>query len=668
MAAATGGFVVAVIVAASSLLVIVIASVAAFTVVGRALLVLVDRGDRPLATATMVGVAATISWLCAVALVLPPGSIAGVSSLALGAATLVGWAWLRRGRNLLPTTVQWRSFAGALVAGAVALAPFVVLVANVGSTEFVHLDANHDGFFTTAVPRWLMEHRAVGSSGLTTDGSSTDLGLVGSVWDRYQTMSLRFGAEALVAVVARVTRSDPANVWLPVAATFAALVGLAAHRLTSALGRAGWWAVAAGAVAASTLAVRAISEQHLPTILAIALLLVLVTEVEHTTAGRPGATPAIVLALLVTAVVAVYGEVLALAGPPLVALVLVRSRRRRVWDGRRWGLVLAWSAALGAPVWWRSLRGATATNVPVGYVSPYGSSVAPFAAVRNALASPVDLATSFSSSPALVRVGVLVGLGLLVTGLVAACCIGRARTWWVTLALTTTVGWWWFGRDNASGYRQARWVEWAVPLLLLGALIGWAALTDRIAERRWRRAPRTPTFAPTAVLALVTLGLAVPGLATVARLRDDPTRRVDHAFTEMATWVERRDPTGGATVVWAADYFTNLWSPYALQDAPETAYLSIYYDYYDVRSFGSLARRRWLVLDTSAARSGELAPGSVVRENARFTLVDLVAGPARLVVGPLHQGRWSDRGQTVTVTLDPITAACTADAKVVPCL
>lgn len=638
------------------------------TAIGRGVLVWCAGDDRPLAEASVVGAAALVLWLCALAVVVPVGSTAGLAGTSAAAGALLGVGAWRRPARLVPTRAELGPFAVATIAAVAATAPVLLIVAGARSTALVHLGGNHDGFFFTAVPEWLTGHRAVGGPGIRADGTPTGVPMYASVWDHYQATRTRVGGELLTAFTARATGAQVLNTWLPVTLAFQALLALGAQRLAAVLWRPGWWSVLAGAVAATSAhALGAVVDQHTPTLVATAFALVLVAEVHRATRRVDPSWSPLVVALLASGVAATYGELFALLAVPLAALVVVRSVRHRRVEARRWAAAVAWCLPLAAIPWWRAFQGATGTPAPAGYESHVAASRGAYPALRSAALGPAATAGSWATAGAASRLLVATFTAALVIGLALVVARGRARPWWAGLVAAVGGGWWWFGRWEHSGYPQERFVQWAMPVLALGAVAGWATLVgpghrpdpdpvpDRAAGpgRRPRRALGAGAVAACAVV-------AGPGLLAGARLDDDPSRRVDASATAPATWVAERDPEGADTVVWAADYPNNLWSPFVLRDADRTAYVSIYEDYYDVRSFGRMSGRRWLLLDRPAQGRASLPPDAVVATNDRFSLVDLDRGPVSVVVPPTQRSRWANGGQVVTVTFDAGAVRCVA--------
>ena len=647
-----------------------IGTVATFTVVGWTVLVWIPGRARPLALAPLVGVGAMVLWLSLVGLVVPPGSALGAASLVLAStAGLVGALTHRRDRCTLVRAEVIR-LSTTVVLGLVCVVPFLSIIAGANSTALVHLSGNHDAFFFTAVPEWLTGHRAVGVTGVTADGSADGVPLLGSTWDLFANHSWRIGSESLTAAFARVLRTDPIDLWLPVTLTYHVLFVVGAQLAASRLGRPGRWTyLVALAVGSCAAAIGGIVEQHTPTILGFALALGLISElVPAAEDGAEAPSPAVV-ALLATAVAAVYGELFVLLSVPLCVVITIAWWRRRVIDARWIARLGAWGLLLGIVPWVRSARASDEAIPPDGFLSAFDPHLGPFKMAHNLAFGTWWPDVGWADAAVLTRLAVASFLVALVVGLVAVVVVGRNRAWWTTLLAAVVIGWWWFGHTMSSGYPQQRFVEWSGPLLILGSLLGWSALVARLDVRTWRRwiSWELPMYMRTAATASVAAIVLVPGFHTVMRVDDDPQRRVDKSFAEIATWVGERDTTGANTVVFAQDYFTSLWAPYVLRDLADTSFVSVYRDYYDLTSFSSMAGRRWLLLDRSALAGASATEIAIAESNDRFALLDLRDEGAQLAVPPLHRGRWSETGETVIVTLESGGVTCTTTTRPLTC-
>ncbi len=649
--------------------VVVLALVAVFTVVGRVVLAWCTPGGRPLSAATLAGAAAIVLWLVTISPLIAPGSPAGVATLFVAVAALLAATFHYRPGLLRPSRRETRTFTAVVLAGLACTVPILLIMARSSSTAVVHLSGNHDAFFFTAVPRWLMSHRALGGPNLSAAGSPNGTPLVGSAWDFFQTGSVRIGSESLLAAVARATGVDPRSLWLPITVTFHVMVVLGAHQVAVQLWRPGRWTVAmAAAVGASALLLSATVDQHTPTLLAMALAFGLLAEMARALEWsqpdqpRAGQWSPVVVALLLSGVVASYGELLVLVGFPLLILAIGVALAAN--DGlraelRRWCVVAGCCAAFGSVAWARSFRATTRTQAPAGYPPTFGAKQGLFPLLRSLAFGRLEGYEPWGDATIWSRLLVVSFALALVVGLAAVFVRGRAAKWWIALAVVTLNGWWVLGLHDGSGYPQERFITWAMPFLLLGALLGWAAVANggTVSQRRLVGVGSSLAIAV----------LVLPGVISGARLKDDPTRRIDDDFAVTAEWVNHRDATGAHTLVWAQSYLTNLWTPYLLQGAGRTSYLSIYQDYFNVASFGPLTHRRWLLLDAAARKTATLTPHSLAEVNARFSLVDLRIGPATVVVPPTFHGRWSASGDPVTVTITEVGATCIAESTRIPC-
>lgn len=635
---------------------------------GAALLAWCPGRGRPTSMAPTLGVAVIVLWLSAVGLLVPPGSWVGVGTTAVAATGLLVVTVILRLPALREVIRGLRGLLAPVLIGLLCALPFLLIISQARSTAVVHLTGNHDAFFFTAVPEWLRDHTLIGSPGVAVDGNPTGTPLIGSTWDLVQDGSLRVGSESLTAATSRAIGADPLNLWLPISLTHLVLLSTAAHALVSSLGVRGWRAPAiAGVAAGSAAVIDAVLDQHTPTLLATAALIVLVAELlRGATLTRSGASPLIV-AIGGGTVAAVYGELFALTAIPLVVLVTWPWWRRRRVDGRWLAAVLGWSLIVAAAPWARALGGATGGKPPEGYRSAFAAESGWFNGLHALANGSSQAVHTWAGSPTTTRLLVLAFAVLLAAGLVAMCMAGRARAFWVAMVANLLAGWWVLGLSQHSGYPQQRLVEWSVPLLVIGAALGWVRVADRLTGRMAINSPSAARWVGGSLLGVALVVLAVPGVRHAVEIEDEPARRVDQDFAALADWVDSRDPAGHGTVVLAQDYFTNLWTPYALRHQPNVSYLTIYRDYYDLDHFGPISERRWLILDRSAAHEARIPDDALVEANQRFVMVDLTAGPVVLEVPPLHRGRWSAEGVDVTVSLAAGTVECHAADQVLPC-
>ena len=405
-----------------------IGTVATFTVVGWTVLVWIPGRARPLALAPLVGVGAMVLWLSLVGLVVPPGSALGAASLVLAStAGLVGALTHRRDRCTLVRAEVIR-LSTAVVLGLVCVVPFLSIIAGANSTALVHLSGNHDAFFFTAVPEWLTGHRAVGVTGVTADGSADGVPLLGSTWDLFANHSWRIGSESLTAAFARVLRTDPIDLWLPVTLTYHVLFVVGAQLAASRLGRPGRWTyLVALAVGSCAAAIGGIVEQHTPTILGFALALGLISElVPAAEDGAEAPSPAVV-ALLATAVAAVYGELFVLLSVPLCVVITIAWWRRRVIDARWIARLGAWGLLLGIVPWVRSARASDEAIPPDGFLSAFDPHLGPFKMAHNLAFGTWWPDVGWADAAVLTRLAVASFLVALVVGLVAVVVVGRNR-------------------------------------------------------------------------------------------------------------------------------------------------------------------------------------------------------------------------------------------------
>jgi hypothetical protein len=638
------------------------------TVVGVAVLAWCPGRPRPLSVAPTLGIAVSVLWLSSVGLVVPPGSWAAVGSLVVASLVLVAATVARRRAPLGDALREWRGLVTSLLVGFVCAVPFLAIMAGAHTSALVHLSGNHDGFFFTAIPEWLRSHTLIGSPHVMADGHPPGTPLLGSTWDLVQQGSWRVGSDSYTAALSRISGLGPLGLWFPLTLIYFVSFTAAASALAAGLGARRWLApIVAGIATASAGGLGEVLDQHTPTLLALAVVLVLVAELLRASELTGEEASPLLVAIGLGAVTAVYTELFALVALPIAVLIVRPWWHRRRIDVRWIGAVLAWVVVLAGAPCGRALHGITGGNSPKGFRSSFRAQDGWFNGLRSLASGSLGSPVSWSGATWVDRAAVVGFVAALVVGLFAACSTGRARAFWSVLVVNVVMGWWVLGRSAYSGYPQQRFMEWSGPLLVIGALVGWSSLARRLRQRSDARWPAASAWASGTILVVAIALVAVPGVKRATGIEDDPSRRVDRSVTEVAGWVGARDPKGANTVVYARDYFTNLWTPYVLRHRPRTAYLSIYRDYYELNHFGRIAGRRWLLVDRAALADARIPKGALVEQNERFGLIDLATGPVVVTVPPLFRGRWSAVDLPVTVLLDDGSVSCRAAGRVEPC-
>lgn len=572
----------------------------------------------------LVGTGSLALWFGIVGWLIPPGGDVALIVSGCFGVVLVAATFIRFGRGFVAKHRELRVVLVVAMVGLVMGAPFLALIARSDSSSAAMLSPNHDAFYFVAVPEWLTDH-TIGDAPDLEEGPPS-VAAYASVYDRYDRFSLRVGSESLTAAVSASTGVDPLLLWWPVTLAYLVLLAFGGAHLASVT--RGWnWSVVVGAVvaASSAAAIGAVTEQHTPSLLALALAMGLVGEIMRiaNTASLqyPSIADSVVPGLLIASIGAVYAEILVLIVPATVILVMSASLR----VGRmpmRWIITTAASALiLGSVVWWRAALAIERSEPPVGYVSAFSRGRGGYfsALVRVPRgASHEEVAIGAASILALF---VLLAFFLvLIVGLAWTFRTDRARSWWIGFAATVPIGWVLFGAGS-GGYPQQRWVEWALPFVLVGSAMGWVAIAR----------PATPLQGRGRTLMALSMAgllfLTLPGLAALARTADDPTRRVDASFDDAHAWLDSRDPSGASTLVWSGGFFENLWTPYLLRDLERTSYLSLYGGYFDLTSSGDADAVDWLLLDRTAlaevSKLGPIPEGIIVEETDRFVLLDL---------------------------------------------
>jgi hypothetical protein len=640
--------------------------------VGAAILVHVPLAmrDHLWPAAPLIGFIAIALGLSWVGLVLPVG--VAVWPVLAAVLALGVWSWWRTRRPLAsPAALRL-----TLMTWLVSVVPLGVALGPLALTQslLTRVTTNNDAFFYISNIEWFQGHsirevpkitsRLAGDAVAYAPVVSSDEG------------QLRVGSELVHSALNSLLQIQAQNswyTWMVLAAPMAVAGVVAAMRL---LGVRPLPAVASGlVVGSSTLIAYQLFNANAPAALGAAFTpLVFVCAGLAIRAGsdRP---PLWLAALLCTGLVGVYTELLPFLAPPLgiYALWLLRREPRRV--SRTVGLLLLLCFSISPYFWLRAARsllfltGAQSGQQASFWVEgSWWSSVMRVVGVSWAGAPPdltqplthgIHEATGLALALALV-----VGIGAVLAQSPLRVLVGAAVLWVPALLA-------WLYLDGRY-YVFDRGLLITGPLIVFFACLGWAGLAARRslspsrdgvglpAEGAWSMKARSERVA----MGLSAVALAVALAAVTANVISsawfvkgarEGYLPVDAAYGEAAAWVDEFGANNGAGVsVASADFWQQLWLTYTLRQERTVDWVSLDPSYLRVRYHTDGEIGRWLLMDTGVVT--QLAPSAVVRQNAKFRLVDLEAAPA--VVGVpccLSEGQWYPAEQVEGATVRRMT-------------
>lgn len=580
---------------------------------------------RLLPAAPVVGVALAVAVLHASTAV--TGADVGAVLLSGVAVLLAVTATRRYGRRAW--VVARRDVAVAGLVAVASLVPLGTVLApslEVGG-GVVQPTQNNDAFYYVTLASWLRDEPGVQAPVIASEPSAQaappSYGPVAS----HVRSHLRLGESLVQAGLNVALRTDERTSWFPLTALWVALaVGstCAAVRLLRLPVLAG---LATGlVVAVHPLVLQQAYNQNSASLLGTALAPLALVAV-HTALDREPAVPRWLAALLLVGWLGTYTEYAVLGVPALALAALLR--RPAAWLPALHGaaVVLGLALVMAPLVWLNGLRSVAVLSAVTadGRTSPFLDVTGWQALNRASGVAPLtggDTATR--AAPILVA--------LVVAGVLLALGLDRRRGLWagVAVAAVAVVARWTL-LDPPSPYTQQRVVELAMPLVLLSAGVGYAALVQRgLRVGREGSGGRAAGAATTAVALVAGTYAGSVFLRTddvIASLAVEEPRHVDADFSEAARWVdELGGPEGRDVAVLAGEFYQQLWIGDALSEFDEVSYPVLDASYYVVERHWAGEANPLVLVDTATWVDAD--PGVVVRSNDRFRLLDLTRGDA----------------------------------------
>lgn len=544
---------------------------------------------------------------------------------------LAAVATRRRGRDAW--RVSRRDVVALLVTAAVGTGPMLLAIAPALSVGggVVMPTASRDAFYYVSVGTWLVDHPAsdvpvfdaVPQPGddVPANASARVLLITG----------MRLGESLVQAALSTALGVEFTTAWYPLLSLWVLLLVAsvtAALRLLR-LGTASGVLVGLAA-GVSPVLLRQVFNQNAHSLLGIALAPLAIVALTEVVSRRPG-VPRWFAALLLVGWLGTYTEYAVLGIPALVVATFLRPPPQ--WRGAVLAGVVTVVAALAmAPlVWTRALDSLRLlTALPTGQSRSLYLDASAWEVLNRVTGASVPEAGALPSrlSPFMVAA--------VVAGLVLAVGLGPRRPLWVGIiascalnVLRLSVG------PDRDGYTQQRLVEIGLPLVVVAAGVGWSALAVRgvgairaapvgsSRRRRW-------LAAVVVVVVVVAIGWTLVNMRSAARTAAaavaDPGH-VDGAYAEAARWVDELGGREGEDVtVLASDFEQQLWIAQALQHQADVAYPVLDASYFIVERHWAGERDRFVLADSASLVDADA--GVVVRENARFRLLDMSRGEA----------------------------------------
>lgn len=585
-----------------------------------------------------VGVAFLVAGLHATAALLPVR--VGVLILVGLAAALFSVPWRRGGRpwHYPRRALAWTGVAVlvGIVGASLALLPSV----DLGDTGIASPTAGHDSYYFVAGSEWLQDHSILEEPEIASEpGHGNALPADGPAASS-TSYHLRWGLELTGAALTSLTGADPSSTFTPWLAIWPLMLPGVCIAGSMLLGRRR----ASGAVAGLLLTCSAgvlhqVFNQNAASLLGVTLgllfLSVFIGSIEKI-------IPLWFGAMVLGALVGSYTELAPIIAPAILAGGLLRPRHPdprpvpshrdhragRWWLNSRLGRTLTLvvlSVALVPLAWARGLQQLLA-NTESGFdVFPSPFQFPDKLVVVGRLLGFESL-TSVATNPAAV-----VAFGLLACGVLFAVLLPGSRGLWLgALSGGTLLVMYLTLADR--GYTQQRAVEVFLPIVLFASVLGWDTALSRV-PRRLGAGLAAVLLVPVAVWTVAnsfTVHVEAGGA--------DAARHVDGDFAEAARWVEEVGGGDGQdTAVLVPSFFEQLWISDALRGEPLVSYPSINPSYFTTMSYWDGRQDRFLLVGRGATVNA--GPGTVIRRNSRFELLDTSAGPVT-VAAPSEEQFW----------------------------
>lgn len=517
-----------------------------------------------------------------------------------------------------------------LAGATVALVPSIW----VGDGAAIMSGGNHDVYYFVAESAWLEQHPVaprpdMGAAPGLGNATPADTPMRASL-----DLPLRFGQPLVHAALSVATGQAPVTNIMLVAALWVAVSAPAAFVGARLIGLGRGSAVAAAVLTSSAaLLVQQVYIQNMDSLLGASLAILSVCAGLAALERRIPLWPA---ALVLAALAAVYTEYALFVAPPLLVAAVFRRPAEIPQTLLRAVGVVGLAVAVAPLAWLRGIGTLLIQRDGDAQGSPFFSA-GPYVALSRIVGTSPVAGALFPS-----RITMVLAV-LAVAGIVLALLLSRDRASWLVL-VGVGVGYIALMTVEHHGYSQMRTVFLFSPLLTLVVVVGWDALVSRL-PRDMRMVTR-----PTLVLARrgLTVALAVSVVVAAGANLRTPVRGVDRAFAESrhvdetyaeaAGWVEEVGGERGREVsVFVPDFVSQLWTAHVLREDDAVSYPSLRPDYLGVSRHWAGEIDPWALVGPGA--TFDASAEAVIRQNERFSLVDLTAEGVVIVV-PQDTTRW----------------------------
>ncbi|TAJ49306.1 MAG: hypothetical protein EPO52_03260 [Herbiconiux sp.] len=489
---------------------------------------------------------------------------------------------------------------------------------------------NNDAFYYVGSADWFSEHSVLQSPSIGQGPSSgLDSPAFGPAAESIR-LGLRVGQDMLHAGVSDVLFRDPVATFTPLIAVYVLLIPGSAWVLGSAFRITAAARVLLGAALVTTFTlVNQVQNQNAASILGIAMVPLVIGVVAMRTRRRSDdiedtRVPLWVAAIAVSALVGTYTEYAVFAGAVIAGVVLVGPIRSLATRLKRAAAVLAVAVAVGPLIWVRAIYGITitfqmtASNGKGGsdLLSVLGVFASPYVALLSAQPPTV---VGELSRVAVIACGVAAGLGLLFA-LVFTCSRGLAVGIVIAIVGAAYIG------TRGNDYVTGRASDMVTPLIICAAVIGWAALVERLqGAGPSGGAVKRVTGAGLVAVAAGVVGLSALGAWNFVVVNGPDDRFVTNDFSDAAGWVKGVQEAGGADITVAtASLFDQLWISESLRSLPDVSYISLrgdlgYRSDLAMTSFWEGERDRYVLVGPGGYFDGD---ADVIERNSTFALLD----------------------------------------------
>ncbi len=524
----------------------------------------------------------------------------------------------------------------------------------------VQASPNNDAFYYVGVADWFSDHSILQTPSIGQGPSSgLDSPAFGPAAESIR-LGLRVGQDILHAGVSEVLLRDPVATFTPLIAVYVLMIPASAWVLGAAFRLSTTARVLLGGALVSTFTVvNQVQNQNAASILGIAIVPLVIGVVALRVLRRDDESddtrvPLWISAVALSALVGTYTEYAVFAGAALAGLVLIGSFPRLAARVTQALAILALAVAVGPLIWVRAVYGIANTLQMTTSDAGVGLD---FPGVLNVFASPYR--TFFAVQPATFE-GDVSRLALICSAVVAALglvmAVVSARSRGLAIGILVAIGGAAYIGTKGNDYVTGRAADMVTPLIISGAVIGWAAGVAWLRRGMAAKAhlDRVVVVAGALVAAgLVALSAIGSWKFVVIQGTDD--RIVTNDFADAARWVSDVQQDGGADVTVAtAGLFGQLWISESLRQLPDISYVSLrgdlgYRSDLSMTSFWDGERDRYVLVGPGAYFD---SGADVMEQNSTFALLDLsapaiVAVPVVDVPGSATWGYGVDAGGAI---------------------